>query len=276
MKFLSDEQALTLQSINGQRDAAQHYLLDMSEHQLYFYAQAGVTLFRDIHDDVFDDELVVELPERVLPVSTTAPRDLAALFDNDVEEIKGLLVPGTRRKMDAIAKARSLAVLEGAVNGNYEQPSDRDLGKICKRLAEGEPWTTVFPGVASINITAEADGPSISLRLTKNEGMPVQLLKEGEGAGAVVALRRVDELGYYNLGAKQLAENVGLTPPKCRAVIDDLGLREDVECFKEFRIGKSTYGRYAPAAIRKINAALAGEPIERIWARDRAKRRRAR
>ena len=276
VKFLSDEQALTLQAINGQRDAAQHYLLDMSEHQLYFYAQAGVTLFRDIHDDVFDDELVVELPERVLPVSTTAPRDLAALFDNDVEEIKGLLAPGTRRKMDAIAKARSLAVLEGAVNGNYEQPSDRELGKICRRLVDGEPWTTVFPGVASINITAEADGPSISLRLTKNEGMPVRLLKEGEGAGAVVALRRVDELGYYNLGAKQLAEKVGLTTPKCRAVIDHLGLRESVECFKEFRIGKSTYGRYAPAAIAKINAALDAEPIERIWKRDRAKRRGAR
>ena len=276
VKFLSDEQALTLQSINGQRGAAQHYLLDMSEHQLYFYAQAGVTLFRDIHDDVFDDELVVELPERVLPVSTTAPRDLTALFDKDVEEIKGLLAPGTRRRMDAIAKARSLAVLEGAVNGNYEEPSDRELGKICKRLADGEPWTTVFPGVDSINITAEADGPSISLRLSKNEGMTVQLLKEGEGAGAVVALRRVDELGYYNLGATQLAEIVGLTPPKCRAVIDHLGLREDVECFKEFRIGKSTHGRYAPAAMRKINAALEAEPIEQIWARDRAKRRGAR
>ena len=169
--------------------------------------------------------------------------------------------------------ARSLAVLEGAVNGNYEQPSDRELGKICKRLADGEPWTTVFPGVDSINITAEADGPSISLRLSKNEGMAVQLLKEGEGAGAVVALRRVDELGYYNLGATQLAKIVGLTPPKCRAVIDHLGLREDVECFKEFRIGKSTHGRYAPAAMRKINAALEAEPIEQIWARDRAKRR---
>lgn len=78
LKFLTDEQALTLQSINGQRDAAQHYLIDMSEHQLYFYAQAGVTLFRDIHDSVFNEHLVIELPERVLPVSTTAPKDLGA------------------------------------------------------------------------------------------------------------------------------------------------------------------------------------------------------
>ena len=103
----------------------------------------------------------------------------------------------------------------------------------------------------------------------------MQLLKEGDGAGAVVALRRVDELGYYSLGAQQLAENVRLTPPKCRALIDHLGLREDVECFKEYRIGNSTYGRNAPAAIRKIGAALEAEPIERIWARDGAKRRGA-
>ena len=183
VKFLTDEQALTLQTINGQRDAAQHYLVDMSEHQLYLYAQAGVTLFRDIHDDLFDEKLVVELPERVLPISTTAPKDLAALFDKEIEEINGLLAPGTRKKMDAFAKARSLAVLESAVNGDYEQPSDRELEKICKRLADGEAWSSVFPGVASINITVEGDGPTISLRLTKNEGTPVQLLKEGEGTG---------------------------------------------------------------------------------------------
>ena len=127
VKFLSEEQALMLQTINGQRDAAQHYLIDMSEHQLYFYAQAGVTLFRDIHDDVFDTNLVLELPERVLPISTTAPTDLLALFDKEIDEIRALLEPGTRRKMDAIAKARSLAVLESAIGGKFEQPSDHDL-----------------------------------------------------------------------------------------------------------------------------------------------------
>jgi hypothetical protein len=275
LKFLTDEQALTLQTINGQRDAAQHYLVDMSEHQLYFYAQAGVTLFRDIHDDVFDEKLVLELPERVLPISTTAPKDLAALFDKEIEEIKGLLAPGARKKMDAVAKARSLAVLESAVNGDYEQPSDRELEKVCKRLADGEAWSSVFPGVASINITAEGDGPTLSLRLTKNEGTPVQLLKEGEGAGAVVAVRRVNELDFYSLGATQLAKKVGLTPPKSRAVVDHLCLREDTDCFKEIKIGSVTHARYSPQAIKKIQGALEAESIDDIWAAYRAKQRAA-
>lgn len=272
VKFLTAEQALTLQTINGQRDAAQHYLVDMSEHQLYFYAQAGVTLFRDIHDKIFEERLVLELPERVLPISTTAPKDLSALFDKEIEEIKALLLPGTRKKMDAVAKARSLAVLESAVNGDYEQPSDRELEKVCKRLAAGEAWSSVFPGVASINIAADGDGPTLSLRLTKNEGTPVRLLKEGAGSGAVVAVRRVNELDFYSLGANQLAKKVGLTPPKSRAVVDHIGLREDAECFKEIKIGGVTHARYSPEAIKKMRAALEAESINEIWAASRAKR----
>lgn len=276
LKFLTEEQALTLQTINGQRDAAQHYLVDMSEHQLYFYAQAGVTLFRDVHDDVFSNKLLLELPERVLPVSTTAPRDLAALFDKEVDEIKELLLPGTRRKMDAIARARSLAVLESTINGDYEQPSDRELAKVCDRLSGGEAWPSVFPGVASVNITAERDGTALNLRLTKNEGTPVKLLKEGEGAGAVVAVRRVNELDYYSLGAVQLAKKVDLTPPKARAVIDHIGIREDDECFKEIRIGKTRHFRYSPKAIQKIKETLTAESVDEIWTRYREKQKTGR
>ena len=88
--------------------------------------------------------------------------------------------------MDAVSKTRSLAVLESVVNGDYEQPSDRELEKVCKRLSEKEAWSVRLPGVASINITEELDGPTLCLRLTKNEGTPVQLLKEGERAGRLL------------------------------------------------------------------------------------------
>ena len=271
LKFLSEEQALTLQTINGQRDAAQHYLVDMSEHQLYFYAQAGVTLFRDIHDTIFEEKLILELPERVLPISTTAPRDLTTLFDQEVEEIKALLAPGTRRKMDAVAKARSLAVLESAVNGDYEQPSDGELEKVCKRLSEGEAWTGVFPGVAAINISAEGEGPTLCLRLTKREGLPVTLLKEGEGSGAAVALKRVNELDFYSLGAKDLAGKVGLTAPKSRALVDHLRLRDNPDYFKEFEISGVSHARYSPKAVKAMKDALQEMSIEDVWAQRKAR-----
>lgn len=78
--FLKEEQALVLQAINGLRDAAQHHLLDLSEGQLYFHAQSGVTLFRDVLKDVFNEDLADALPSRVLPVATIVPSDPVEMF----------------------------------------------------------------------------------------------------------------------------------------------------------------------------------------------------
>lgn len=276
LKFLTDEQALTLRAINGQRDAAQHHLVDMSENQLYFYAQAGVTLFRGIHDDVFRKKLIVDLPERVLPVSTTAPRELSALFDKEVDVIVGLLKPGTRKKLDAMTRARSLAVLERAINGNYSQPSENELAKMCRYLASGRSWQTIFPGVASVIVSSDFDGPVISLRLTKNEGMPVRVLKEGEDVEATVAVRRVNELDFYSLGATDLAKKVGLTVPKTLALIDHLRIRDSDDNYREVRVGKTKFGRYSSKAVKKLREALETVCIDRIWEEYKERRGRGR
>lgn len=262
IKFLTEEQALTLQTINGQRDAAQHYLVDLSEHQLYFYAQAGVTLFQDINDSIFEKQLRLELPERVLPISTTAPKDLTALFSKEVEEIKSLLKPRTRKKMDAIAKARSLAVLESAVNGDYQQPSDRDLEKVCKRLSDGEDWTSVFSGVASVNISPEGDGPNIQIRLTKKDGIPVNIVKEGEGGGAAIAIRRVNELDFYSMNFTSLKEKLGVNAHTMHALIEYFGLKESGDFFKEIVLGSQKHKRYSKKAFEKLRDELTESNIE--------------
>ena len=83
----------------------------------------------------------------------------------------------------------------------------------------------------------------------------------------MVAVKRVDELGFYNLGAKQLAEKVGLTMPKAVAVVDYLGLRERTDCCKEFKIGKSVHKRYSQEAIDAIAGALKKASTAEIWAK---------
>jgi hypothetical protein len=60
IKFLTDTDVLTLQTINGLRDAAQHYILEISEQILYFQAQAGLTIFRDIAKKVFRGGLKIK------------------------------------------------------------------------------------------------------------------------------------------------------------------------------------------------------------------------
>jgi hypothetical protein len=146
IKFLSDEQALVLQTINGLRDAAQHHLLDISEGQLYIHVQSGVTLFRDLLKSVFEQDLVKQLPNRILPVSTSPPTTLATLFESELEEIKKLLRPGKRRQIEAVARLRPLAILDATIRGEKGQPSDADLRRIGKDVLAGKSWTDRLGG----------------------------------------------------------------------------------------------------------------------------------
>ena len=274
IKYLTEEQALTLQAINRLRDAAQHHLLDISEGHLYIHVQSGVTLYRDILKDVFNRDLATHLPSRVLPVSTSPPTDLATLFDAEVSEIKKLLHPGRRRRIEAAARLRPLAILDSALQGDKGQPSAGELRQLGKQLLAGKDWTEVFPGVAAVNIVADGSGPSLSLRISKKEGIPIQLVPEGTPGASVVAVKRVNELDFYSLGATQLAEKVGLTIPKAVAVVDYLGLRKDPACYKEINIGKAVFKRYSPKAVDAIREALKKESAEEIWARRKGGRRK--
>lgn len=267
IKFLTEEEALGIQTINGLRDAAQHHLLEISEGQLYVHMQAGVTLFRDLLRAVFEQELTSHLPARVLPVSTSPPTDLATLFDSEVAEIRRLLGPGKRRRLEAEARLRPLAILDATIRGEKGQPSASELRRIGQQLLNGKEWADVFAGVAAVEITTDGTGPKVSLRWSKKEGIPIHVVPEGTPGASIVALRKVNELDFYSLGAKQLAENLGLTMPKVVAVVDHLAVRQDPECYKEFKIGKVIFKRYSPKAIERIQAALKNQSVDEIWAK---------
>jgi hypothetical protein len=265
VKFLTEHQALTVQMINSLRDAAQHHILDISEAHLYIQAQAGLTLFRDLFKSVFQEELQAYLPPRVLPLSTSPPTDLATLFDRETSEISRLLAPGTRRRTEANARLRSLAIVEHSLQGEKTQPRSAELRRIAADLStKKKSWTDIFPGVASITLTTTGYGPSIDLRISKT-GAPVQLVPEGTPGAAVVAVKRTDELGFYNLGRDQLAHHVGLTGPKTTAMIRYLKLKEDADCYKQILMGKSKFDRYSQKAIHAIKHALEKHDIVEIW-----------
>lgn len=273
VKFLSEEQALSLQAVNALRDAAQHHLLDVPEQQLYLHAQVGVTLFRDILSAVFAEDLATYLPDRVLPVSTEPPKDLALLVEDEVETIKSLLKPGSRRRVEARARLRSLAILEAVTRAERSQPSDGELNRVLAQLGAGEEWKNVFPGVASLALSVEGEGIPIQIRITKKEGVPIQLVPEGTPGATVVAVRRVDELGYYSLGLRQLAKHVDLSAPRTLAVVRHLGLQDDPEHYKEFRIGSQTFKRYSQKAIERVRSELPSLDLNEIWERHGSRRR---
>jgi hypothetical protein len=267
IKFLTEEQALTLQIINELRDAAQHYLLEISEEHLFLHIQSGITLFRDLLKNVFNQDLSSLLPARVLPVSTLPLLDLSSLFDSEIKVINSLLLPGRRKKIEAEARLRPLVILDSTIKGEKGQPSSNELRKVAQELLTGKKWPEIFSGVSAIEMTPSGSGPSVSLRITKKEGIPIHLVPEGTPAAGVVGVKRVNDFDFYNLGATQLANKLGITVNKLVAVVDYFKLRSDPECYKEFKAGSMVLKRYSPIAIERIREYLNSESVEEVWAK---------
>lgn len=265
VKCLTPEQALTIQMINGLRDAAAHYILEISEDELYLHTQTGVTLFRDILKSVFALNLAEYFPERVLPISTKPPVDLSVMIDSQFSQIKRLLAPKRRRRLKAKAKIRSIAIMENSITGDTKQPSEGDLNRIIHRIAKGESWSMLFPGIASLNLVTEGSGLSFSIRISKKEGMPVRLVGEDEAEAGVVAVKRVNELSYYSLGLRDLAVKFGMTMPRLLAIIYHLNMQDDQEYFKEFRIGASRFKRYSREALYLLKEQVPKLDLKKVW-----------
>lgn len=274
VRFLKQEQVLQLQALNTLRDAAQHHLVDLSEQHLYIHAQAGLTLFRDVVRDVFGEDLKVHLPSRVLPVCTTPPIDLATLFAQEAKEVQRLLQPGTRRRVEATAKLRALAVVDAAMRGDPGQPTDGELRKLGEEISKDSSWQAVFPGVAAIELTATGTGPSLDLRISKKEGIPTQLVPEGTEGANIVGVHKVDMLGFYSLGRDQVAEHLGLSGPRTTALISHERIKDDADCFRRVTIGKTAFDRYSPKTIERLRKALETVDMIEVWAEYQGTQRR--
>lgn len=275
IQFLTQEQVLQLQALNSLRDAAQHHLVDLSEQHLYVHAQAGLTLFRDIVRNVFGRDLKTHLPSRVLPISTTPPTDLATLFDQEAKEVERLLGPGKRRKIEASARLRALAIVDGAMRGERSQPTEGELRKLGEEVRKGREWTEVFPGVAAIEWTATGTGPSLDLRITEKEGVPARLVPEGTPGASVVAIQKIDLLGFYSLGRDQVAGHISLSGPKTTALIHHVKVKDDPECFRQITIGKTRFDRYSQKAIDRLREGLRTADLAKVRAEYQAGRRRS-
>ena len=265
VKCLTEEQGLTIQIINSFRDAAQHDVVELSEQELYMYSQAGVTLFRDLLRNEYNEELTAYMPERVLPVSTEPPRDLHTMVEANFEEIKKLLKPNSRRQIEAKSKLKSLAIVEASLEGIRSQPGEFELRKMVREIKEGKSWQDIFPGVASLQLDTTGTGINVDIRITKREGEAVHLVPEGTPGATVLAVKRVNELDYYSLGAKRLAEKAGLTLPKLLALVWHIKLQKSDEYFKIVKIDSSVHKRYSKKAYEAIMAALEHIDMETVW-----------
>ena len=133
----------------------------------------------------------------------------------------------------------------------------------------GEDWDSLFPGVASLTLETYGSGMTFGIRIAKSDGMPIRLVKEeqaiAEGA-TIVAIRRVNELGYYNLGLNNLRRHLGVSAPKALALIRFLGVQDNEDYYREIRIQSTTHKMYSQKALQHLREELEEFDVDAVWA----------
>lgn len=275
VKCLNEDQSMTIQILNGFRDAAQHDVLDMSEQDLCTYSMAAITVYGEILRDTLGKKLTEYLPERILLISTQPIQDFQTMIEADFKTIKKLLEPNARKEIQAKSKLKMLAIIEDTLQGDRSQPSESEIKKIVKQVKMGKSWQKIFPSMANLQISTKEGGLNVKLTISKTEGEKISIVPEGEGRRAI-AIKRVNELDYYSLGRDKLAEKISLTGPKTSALIEHLKIKDNDDYYKEFKIGSVIHKMYSPKAIEVIRNALQKVDMLSVWEEYRNKTKRKR
>lgn len=262
---LTERDAGTVRAIDALRDDEQHWLTECSEGLLYVHLRAGVTLFDDLLQRVFEDRLADHWPKRVLPISAEPPQDVQTLIDEEFSQIKKLLAPGHRRRPDARARIRSLLALEAHVTEGVVV-SKRDVDRIERAIKKGGERSQVFPRLSGLGTDVSGSGTNVTVRFSKTDGMPVRLVHADSEVEAA-AIREVDTQRKFHWTKPQLAEKLHLTQPRSLALRRYLGIEDDETCRHDFKFGRSVHRQYSDNAYTRMKQALDdGVDMDEVWA----------
>lgn len=269
LKIISSDERATLSILDAQRDQAAHYFVELSEDVLYVHAQSGVTLFNGILKKSFGVVLSERLPSRILPVSTRPPRDLVTLFSNELAEVDRLLTGGKRQGAAAAAKLRTiLAFTVGSRDGEQRVSEVEISAAISKRRRKSE-WDVILPEVAQLKLSTDGSGIPITMRISKDAPIAVRIAEPGEAVSGTVIKQQIDPWDVFTMSRDDLAEKLSLTGPRTHALIYELNLQSDPECYKELRKKSQLFKGYSKKALDKLRQAKAELNIDEVWARHR-------
>lgn len=264
VKFMSDDERRTMRVLNGLRDHAQHFLVDVSEQVLYTVAQSTLTLFGKLVARLFGVALAERLPRRVLPLSTDPPQTIHIIMDDEFTQLKQLLSSGEADCGRAEAKLRSLMAMDRALEGQPVHVPTAELDAARQSVQDSAAWDEVFKGIACLRMTTDGSGIGVALTIHKHDGIPVRVARDGEDAAATITVRKINNTEFYCFGAKELGKRLRLDMHKTLALVWKFGLQQDNDYFSEITIGKSKHRMYSQNALARLRAELPNLDLESV------------
>ncbi len=271
LEIIDADETLILKNLNGFRDAAQHDIVEMSEALFYGHTQSAVLVFGSLLARVFKQNLADVLPRRILPISTVMPADIQTVVSEDIEGARSLLGSHRRREEEASARLRPYEIMERNIRSTQGLPDrPRSMATVIKRL-KGNGWQVAFPMVAGL-MQSSPEGIPISIRVTKQQGVPVRI---DPNAPTAIAFRYVKPEDKYPFLTSDVADKLGIGRGKVVGLITMLDLKGKDEYHISIRTGRnSDVQRYSQKTVDLLTTAIDRETLDGIWAARKAGERR--
>lgn len=282
LMVLQPSDRTVLMALKQDRDSVAHDVLSMSDELMWVHLRAAVDIFGRLLREYFGDGMEDVLPSKVLPVAAQPPTDVALLVDREVEQIRKLLAPGTRKSVEARAMIRPMLALDGAVGGRHDAPSEHELTQAQETLRQTEDWRIAFPGLAQLELVGSAVGATteVSLHLSRNpEGLPTRRARPDEEDDAMI-YREVDLWDRYSISLRGFGQKLGLGQYGGQVLIEELRLKEDPDAYRVERTTRGNIRRQglSPKALDMARARLddPGFDLEAAKRRYQERRRKVR
>jgi hypothetical protein len=262
-----------LSALDAQRDQATHYYSEVSEDILYVHAQSSVTLFERLVSEHFDYSLSETVSGRILPISAKPPTDLIILLENELNEIDKLLHKNSRKSAFAVAKLRSVMAFTNKSQTTGERVSENELSSAISDRKNGKNWSVIFPEIVQLKLSTDGVGLPIAMRISKDAELGVRVLKQGEEGeifGTIIK-QVIDPWSVFCFSRDDLAVKLEISGPKTSALISELKLMENQECYKILRRKKQEFKGYSKKALDLLRTALETCDMSEVWDRHRYK-----
>lgn len=269
LKLITADERATLSILDAQRDQATHYYLSMSEDVLYVHAQSAVTLFGGLLTSVFGIALSEKLPSRILPVSTRPPRDLITLFESEFAEVDRLLSAGKRQGAAAAARLRSILAFAVGSRESTGRVSESDIETAIANRRRNRSWDVILPEVAQLRLTTDGGGIPITMRISKDAQIAVRIAKPGEEVSGTVIKQQIDPWDVYTMSRDDMAAKLGLSGPRTHALIYELKIQDDPDCYKELKRKSQVFKGYSKKALDLLRNAKETLDMNVIWQKHR-------
>jgi hypothetical protein len=234
----------------------------MSEGLLYAHAQSAVAIFTKVLKGVFRKDLASVLPKRILPISTSPPRDIQVLVSEDMEEIRKLLSSGQRVRHLAEARLRPYTVIEENLRELHGATTRRSSTSRLVRSLKAGQWTTVLPLVAGMITNPEASLLFV-LKVGKTEGLPV---KVDASAATAVVFRYAKIEDRYPFLTRDVADKLNLSTNKVVGLVKLFQLKGQEDFHTGIRAGKSSWvQRYSQKTLDLLSKSIQADGIENLW-----------